>query len=29
VNLDELGLPRTQVDWTRRALARSLDQMLK
>lgn len=29
VNLDDLGLPRAQVDWTRRALVRSLEQMLK
>jgi hypothetical protein len=29
VDLDDLGLPRAQVDWTRRALARSIDSMLK
>ena len=29
VDLDGLGLPRAQVDWTRRALARSIDSMVK
>lgn len=29
VDLDDLGLPRTQVDWTRRMIARQLDELVR